>query len=112
MRCVEHLLCEERLRDLELFSLEERLRWGDISAYKYLQGGSKWMGPGSFQQCPAKEQGVQTRTRGVPSEHEKKLLYFEGNRVLAQAAQRGYGVSFSGDIQDIEGLDAFLAHLL
>ena len=63
------------------------------------------MGPNSFQWCPATGQGQQAQTEAdeVLSEHEEELLPSEGDGALAQAAQRSWRFSFSGDIPDLPG---------
>jgi len=45
-----------------------------------------------------KGQWTQIGTQEVLYEHEEKILYFEDDRALDQAAQRGCGVSSSGNI--------------
>ncbi|KAK4818183.1 hypothetical protein QYF61_007821 [Mycteria americana] len=49
IRGLEHLSCEERLRELGLFSLEKRRLWEDfIAAFQYLNGAYKKDGDGLF----------------------------------------------------------------
>jgi len=49
IRGLEHLCCEERLRELGLFSLEKRSLWGDLTTtIQYLNWACKKAGEGLF----------------------------------------------------------------
>ncbi|KAJ7407659.1 hypothetical protein BTVI_62496 [Pitangus sulphuratus] len=50
-----------------------------------------------------KKQQVETDAQEFPFEHGKELLHSECDQVLEQVGQRGYGVSFPGDIQKPSG---------
>jgi len=59
IRGMEHLSCEERLRELGLLILERRMLLGDvIAAFQYLKGACKKAGKGLFTRAQS------DRTRG------------------------------------------------
>ena len=103
MRDLEHLPYEERTRDLELFSPENRrLRRDIINVYKYIKGRSQVEGARLFLVVYSgwtRSNGHKFEQRMFHLNVRKKV--FERNRAQEQVPQRGCGISFSADIQNL-----------
>ena len=50
-----------------------------------------------------RRQWAETAAQEIPPEHEEELLYCVTDPTLEQVAQRGCGVSLTGDIQELSG---------
>lgn len=100
MRGLEYLLYEDRLRELGLFSLKKRrLRADLVNVCKYLRGECREDGAGHVPSNWMRDDGHKLK-------HRKFWLNMAGHffavrvTALEQIAQRGCGVSFSGDTQN------------
>lgn len=92
---LKHLSHEERLKELGLFSLENRrLRADLINMYKFLKKESKEDGARLFSVMPS----GRTKGNAYKLKHKKlplnirKLFICEGNQALAEFSQRDWGV--------------------
>jgi len=105
---LKRLSSKERLRELGLFSLEDRTLGRDlINMYKYLKGKCKEFGMWLFSVVSS----GRLRGNGHKLKHGRFPLiimqhfffYREGDRALAQAEQRSCGVSLLGNIKKLFG---------
>jgi len=92
IRGLEHIFYEERLRELELFSLEKRRLQGDvIVTFQYFKGAYKEDGDTLFGRAccdGTKSNGFKPREGRFRLDIRNKFFYNEGGGTLAQVAQR------------------------
>ena len=94
---------EERLRDLNLFSLcKRRLRGDLVAAYNLIRGHQQGLGERLFTRAPL---GV-TRKNGHKLREDRFRLDIRKNYFtvrVARASQRGGALTFPGNLQEETG---------
>lgn len=99
---MEHLPYVERLRELQLFSLEKRrLQGGLRAAFQYLKEGNKKGGGRLFCRVCCNRTRVkwlQTKGGEVQSGCKEEVFYNKGSEALEQVAWRRGGSPIPGDI--------------
>lgn len=99
MNGLKHLLYDEKLRDLGLFSLGKRQLGEDLinNVYRYVKGGGRQMDEARLFLIACSDR---TRSNGLGlerrKEHEEVLLFGKGDQTVELVAQRGGRVSFYG----------------
>ncbi|PKU42074.1 hypothetical protein llap_7613 [Limosa lapponica baueri] len=101
IRGLEHLSCEDRLRELGLFSLEKRRLWGELTAaFQYLKGAYRRDGEGLFiRECSNRMKGSSYNfvTLFAASEAENTCLAVLPQKMLLEAVGKNVSSNFSAN---------------
>ena len=101
VRGLEHLCYEERLRELELFSLGKgRLQGHLLATFQYLKAAYKKAGEGLFTRaCRDRISGNAFKMEESRFRLKTEIICYEGAEALDQVAHRSYGCPIPGSVE-------------
>ena len=104
--CLEHLPYEERLSNLDLFSLGRRLRGYLISVYKYLKECERQMDEGGLFPVACSDR---TRSNGLKFEQRKFHTNMQNNFFMVRVME--HWNRLLGDVVESPSMEIFKTHM-